>query len=364
MKILLISNMYPSKENPQYGIFVKKTEEIIINNGFDVTKVIMYKENMIIKKIISYINFYMKVMINLIFKNYNYVYVHYVSNSSLPVIISKLIKPSIQIICNVHGSDVMPENKKQKYFNYFSSKILKISFRVVAPSNYYKKLIEEKYNIEEKKIVVFPSGGIDENEFYPIGDANLAKEKLDLSIEFNYIGFVSRLDYGKGWDIFLDAVHILSKDKSLGKYKFIVVGNGNEEKMFYKRINELNLESRVIHLNFLNHNKLKYLYNSLEVFCFPTNRAGESLGLVGIEALSCGTPVIASNFAGPTDYILDKYNGYLFKKNNSVDLSKKIEKYISLDNDKKEEFRINSFESSKKYYRKNIEKILIDVFKN
>lgn len=364
MKILLISNMYPNKENPQYGIFVKKTEEIIINNGFEINKVIMYKKNRIIKKIISYINFYIKVLVNLIFRNYSYVYVHYVSHSSLPVIISKLIKPSIQIISNVHGSDVIPENGKQKYFNYFSSKILKLSLRVVAPSNYYKKLIENKYNIEDKKIIIFPSGGIDENEFYPIDDSNFSKEKLNLSIEFKYIGFVSRLDYGKGWNVFLDAAHILSKNKSLSNYKFIVVGNGHEEKLFYKKINELNLGDRVIHLNFLSHDKLKYLYNSLEIFCFPTNRAGESLGLVGIEALSCGIPVIASNFAGPTDYIIDNYNGYLFEKNNSVDLSKKIEKYIVLKNDKKKQFKINSFESSKKYYRKNVEKILIDIFKN
>ena len=48
------------------------------------------------------------------------------------------------------------------------------------------------------------------------------------------------------------------------------------------------------------------IYNSLDIFVFPTYRKSESLGLVGLEAMACETLVIASNNYGPTDYIKDK----------------------------------------------------------
>ena len=66
------------------------------------------------------------------------------------------------------------------------------------------------------------------------------------------------------------------------------------------------------------------IYNSLEVFIFPTYRKSESLGLVGLEAMACERFLIASKNYGPTDYIIDNKNGFMFKPKNEIDLKNKI----------------------------------------
>ena len=70
--------------------------------------------------------------------------------------------------------------------------------------------------------------------------------------------------------------------------------------------------------------ELVNIYNSLDLFVFPTYRKSESLGLVGLEAMSCKIPVLAAENYGPTDYIVNNKNGFFFKPQDSKILSKKI----------------------------------------
>lgn len=364
MKILLVSNMYPSDENPQYGVFVKNSEEILKNNNIEVDKVVATKKTGKFAKVVSYFVLYIKSMIKSLNSEYDYVYIHYVSHSSLGVLIAKLIKPSINIIANAHGSDIIPENRKQEKFGGIRNKILMISKKIIVPSNYYRELISNEFNIEKEKIYIFPSGGIDNDIFKPIINKDNIKKDMNLDNNYKYIGFVGRLDYGKGWDVLLESINLIKNEETIKEYKFIFVGNGKEEEKFKNKIEEYKLKDKIITINFLEHSKLTYLYNSLDVFCFPTLRRGESLGLVGLEALACGIPIIASNFAGPKDYVEDEKNGYLFEKGNAQDLSRKIIKFISMEENEKQEMSLNAFNSSKDFWRNNVEELLINIFLN
>lgn len=363
MRVLLISNMYPNKENPQFGVFVKNCENILLNNGIAVDKIVCTKKTSKLSKIFQYVMFYIKVLIKLLTSNYDCVYVHYLSYSSLPIIIAKKIKKNVNIVSNVHGSDVIPQNKKHKVLNNLSKKCAEISDIVIVPSNYFKKETINRWNINEEKIYIYPSGGVNNKIFRPKSSLNECKKKFRLDDKFKYIGFVSRLESGKGWNIFLEAINKLKDNADIKDYKFIFVGNGKEENEFKLKVKSLNLNDLVIHINFLNQEQLADLYNCLELFCFPTE-ANESLGLVGIEAIACGIPVVASNFAALTEYIIKGYNGYLFEKGNSNDLSYRIEQYISLKEDEKLMMKKYAYESSKKYWSCNIQKEYLDIFNN
>ena len=61
---------------------------------------------------------------------------------------------------------------------------------------------------------------------------------------------------------------------------------------------------------------------------FPNKK--ESLGLVGIESLACGVPIIGSNIPGIQSYLVDNFNGLLFKSGNIEDLSKKLMSYLMI----------------------------------
>lgn len=361
MKILLVSNMYPDEKNPQFGVFVKNSEDVLIDNKFVIDKVICTKKKSKSLKIVQYIYFYIKTLFKILVNDYNYIYVHYLSHSALPIIIAKKIRKKINIIGNVHGSDLIPQNNKHKLLNRLGKKCAEISNILIVPSNYFKKEIITRWNINEEKVYIYPSGGVNNKVFNPRSDSNKCKEKIGLKKSYKYIGFVSRLESEKGWDILLDAINELKDNKIINNYRFIFVGNGKELEDFKNKVKYLNLDELIIHIDFLNQLQLADLYNCLELFCFPTE-ANESLGLVGIEALACGVPVVASNFAALREYVINGHNGYLFEKGNFNDLSNKIEQYIVLSEKEKIIMKNYAYESSKKYWTKNIEKNFIDIF--
>ena len=72
----------------------------------------------------------------------------------------------------------------------------------------------------------------------------------------------------------------------------------------------------------------------MNLFTFTT-RLNESLGLVGLEAMSCGIPVLGSNIPALREYIYPNTNGDLFEMDNPMELFKKIDNFISLPIEKK-----------------------------
>ncbi len=315
MKILLVSNMYPDKKNQSYGTFVKIFHEQVLELGIDVEKSVMKKsENKIMKKI-NYLMFYFITFIKIVCKKYDCIYIHYASHSSLPVIYARKFK-KIKIYTNLHGSDVIPENANHEKMQKYTEHILKISEKIVVPSQYFADLAAQKYEIEKNKIYVYPSGGVDNKKFYPYTreEKQKLRKKYNIAGDKIVFGYVGRISEGKGWSTYLRAIKEYVDTDNEGQ--FILLGSGNQENEMNAMIEELELQDIIVRLSLVPQEQLVEIYNLLDVFVFPTERAGESLGLVALEAMACGVPVIASDFAAPRDYIIDGVNGYKFEKGN------------------------------------------------
>lgn len=363
MKVLVVSNMFPSKKVPNYGTFVKNFCDQFNEIGIDYDKVVKTKDN---NKIISYIIYYFKVSFYGVFKSYDVIYVHYASHNALPLLIISKIK-KVKIFTNVHGGDVLPQSQIHRKMQKFTKRLLTISEKVVVPSIYFKNLMVDMYKLPEEKIHIYPSAGVNEKLFYPYSPDNKKLrhlEDFDVVLEkgIDYIGFVGRLESGKGWATFLKAIHILKRERKFINKKVIIVGYGNQYNRFVELINKYNLQEVVVYIQSLPQNKLPVIYNLLSVFCFPSE-AKESLGLVALEALACGVPVIASNHAAPNYYIKDGYNGFKFEKGNAVDLANKLEYFFNLSNEKVSRLRKNACKSGSVYYSNNIQKQLENIFK-
>ena len=353
MKILMISNMYPSSRAPHYGVFVRNMIESLEKTGIKIDKIVCYKQFTKIEKVASYLMFYLRVIFRGLFKKYDFIYAHYASHTALPLLILLKIKPKLKIIINVHGNDVVPEEDKDKKFIPLVKKILKKSYYIVAPSYYFKHILMNEYEIDEKYIFVSPSGGVNLNVFY---------KKNNNRGDIFTVGFVSRIEKNKGWDVFLEAANkLLSENWDI---RFVMVGQGSEEEMkeLMKRYN-LEETNRFEWKPFLSQTELADIYNNLDVFCFPTRRQSESLGLVGLEAMSCGAIIIGSNKYGPSSYINDGVNGLSFDPINVDELKEKI---VSLYNMPLEKRRKMSYEAMKtvkstydsKIVEKKLEKFL------
>lgn len=361
MRVLLVSNMYPSEKHPNYGVFVRNTEGILAKQGIQIDKIVMYKGENKFLKIISYLKHYISIIFNVLIKRYDVIYVHYAAHNAIPLIILKKLKKDIKIYTNVHGSDIVPETRVHHKLQGLVTKLLKISCKIIVPSNYYKELIEKKYRIEGK-IEIFPSGGVNSEIFHPIIDRESLLEKMKISPDYKYIGYVGRLDYKKGWDVLLQSIYILKNEGFMNDKKLIVVGNGKDMNKFRDTLLELNLDKFVIHYPLLPQKKLNDIYNCLDVFCFPTMREGESLGLVGLEAMATGLPVIGSEMGGLLDYIKDSENGLFFSPGNKEELAIKIKEFFGHDARLKAKMREQAIHTAGKYEVKNIEDTLIKIF--
>lgn len=353
--------MYPSKKEPSYGTFVKNQVRILEDAGFNIDLRVMHKVKGKLVKGLYYIWHYLRIVLTLLTRNYDVVYIHYASLNAMPVVISKKLKKNIRIMVNVHGSDVLPENPTQEKINFLTGKLLKVSDLVVVPSKYYQEVVKNKYNITEDRIFVSPSGGVDHTVFKH--NAQLPNT-LNIKKEFTYIGFVSRIDVNKGWDDALKAFSLLKKEQNTEHIKLIMVGNGKEAAPRNELIKDLNLKNEVVLYDFLSHAQLVEIYNSIEVFLFPTKREAESLGLVGLEAMACAVPVIGSKIGGLQSYIEDGKNGFLFEPGNYKELYKKIKTYWSLSENKRQEMSLYALETAKRFDANKVKEDFIIFIKN
>lgn len=362
MKILVVSNMFPDSKHPSYGVFVKKFIDELDAIGINYDKSIMVKNDGKIRKMLGYINFYMKTFFFALLKPYDIIYIHYASHSSIPIIVASRFR-KMNIYTNVHGSDIVPENRKQVKMQKYTKNILNHSNKIIVPSEYFRILVSKKYSIESKKIKVYPSGGIDSKLFHVRTEKEVDKIKMNYSLDngLPVFGMASRISYGKGWETFVQAIKI-SVDCGFVA-NFIIVGSGSQESDLEEMIKNFRLDEKIIRLPLLPQEKLSELYSALDYFVFPTERAGESLGLVALEAMACGTPVIASDYAAPAFYVNDGKNGYKYEKGNPRKLYEVMVNAVSKSIDR-EKLRKEAKETAKLYDNKLIRCKLRELFDN
>lgn len=353
MKVLIISNMYPNKSNPSYGVFVKNQVDILSKNGFDIKLQVMFKQNNSLIKLFGYLVHYIKTFLKVLFTNNDFIYVHYASLNAPPLLLAKLLKKDLTIVTNIHGSDVVAGNNLQSKLLVLTKMLVQKSTLTIVPSQFYKEIIEQQFNIAYDKISVSPSGGINLQVFHPSKSKSSSKEIL--------IGYVGRIDAGKGW---ADLLKAFSKFSNLEKYKdvkLIMVGHGKESNDRDILIRKLNLTEKVILKPLLSQSELATVYNEIDVLVFPSYR--ESLGLVGIEAMACGTPVIGSNIGGIMSYLVEGYNGYLVEPGNIDSIVDQLMLYFSLDKLKLEEIKNNALKTAENYDQNLVNKNLISIFR-
>lgn len=354
MRLLLISNMYPSESHPGYGVFVQNFEKGIIECGGTVHKaVIRGKGKNKIEKIFKYVKFFFDVYKTLLNNHYDVIYVHYMAHSLLPLLLlSKFLKKPL--ILNAHGEDVLIDSKLGAFIKKLVSPMIEKAQMIVVPSKYFKVIVSETFHVKPQNIFISPSGGIDTTLFKSL--------ETSRNTHVFTIGYISRIDEGKGWDLLLDATKVLVEN-NIKDFKVLMIGGGTQITLLTEKIDILNLQNYITYFGPKPHDELVYYYNQMDVFAFTTTRLAESLGLVGLEAMACGVPVIGSNIGGLKEYIKTGYNGDLFEPANSNELAEKIKSFMKLDVDKKTILKNNAIETAKKYDSKKINNDLYNKIK-
>ncbi|WP_287584755.1 glycosyltransferase family 4 protein [Candidatus Borrarchaeum sp.] len=171
------------------------------------------------------------------------------------------------------------------------------------------------------------------HELYPsaktritrLGFSPLKSKGQDAERNENTLLYVGRLVKRKGVEYLLKAIKHLERRIPI---ELMIVGDGPERKNLESLVHDLKLQ-KVTFYGFIPQNHLKSFYQRASVFVLPavTDPTGdtEGLGVVLLEAMSVGVPVIASNVGGITDIIADRKTGLLVEEKNSLQLAETIE---------------------------------------
>jgi len=340
-RLLLISNMYPTKGRPSYGIFVKNFAEAMAGRGIEITKaVIRGRSRNMAEKCLKYFRFIFDIYLKVFSEHYDVIYVHYAAHSLLPIVpvLPLIDKP---LVVNFHGSDLFPYGFLGRQIMGINHGAIRRAAMLVVPSEFFRTRISEKYN--HPNVYVSYSGGIDLSRFTP------EIEKRVESPETLTIGHVSRIERDKGWDILLNALNSIKKERPEIGFKAILVGGGTQVGALKRMVAALALEPEVTHIGAMRQSALPHVYRSFDVFIFPTIKAEESLGLVGLEAMACGIPVIGSDTGGLTEYIRHDVNGFLFESGNSQELADRIVLFSHLSRSERQNLSQQAIRTAQSY---------------
>ncbi|UCH90124.1 MAG: glycosyltransferase family 4 protein, partial [Thermoplasmata archaeon] len=166
--------------------------------------------------------------------------------------------------------------------------------------------------------VIIPSA-IDINRFRPDNDGSVVRKKHGLEGK-KVVLYVGRFKYHKGLEYLVEAATKLDKDTY-----FILVGSGDYYSTLKKLIIKNDLQDRFIFPGHVSADLLTKYYAAADVFALPSVLRLEAFGLVIVEAMATGKPVVISDIPGVREVIEDNVHGYLVEPANSSDLAEKLE---------------------------------------
>lgn len=204
-----------------------------------------------------------------------------------------------------HGGDVASMNKG--IVRKFKKRCLVRAQYITVVSEALKDILVHEYKISSDKIAVLPMG-CNVKQF---GSCYRKENYFDQNGK-KVVLFVGRLAEKKGVTYLIDAMKRIDA-------LLIIVGSGPLEDELRKQAEEQ--KDRVRFLGAKSHDELKYIYASADVFAAPSIVAKdgdkEGLGLVILEAMASGLPVVASASGGIIDVIADGENGLLCREKDS-----------------------------------------------
>jgi len=203
--------------------------------------------------------------------------------------------------------------------------IIEEADRIVAANAVERAHLVWYYGAPSDRINVIPCG-VDTELFRPL-DSDAAEVAVSLGPE-RYLLYVGRLTPIKGLETLLEAVRRLRREPRHRDLRLLVVGGETDEPenghaaFLMERVAALGLEGVVRFLGAQPQERLRLYYAAARMTIMPSYY--ESFGMVALEAMACGSPVIASRVGGLTTTVVDGVTGYLVPEGDPEALADRV----------------------------------------
>ncbi|MFA5777478.1 MAG: glycosyltransferase [Parcubacteria group bacterium] len=270
--------------------------------------------------------------------NYDIIHTNYWFSGLIGLKVAKEIKKPLVHIYHSIGQvrfESLKNYKLQEINNQFfkqrtisEKEIAQKADRIIATSPVEKEIINNIFGISWGKIKTITIG-VDTKIFRPI-KTERARKLAKMETNGKIILYVGRIEWRKGIGTLFYAFREVIKNYP--NAKLYVIGGGKsksarkledaERERLKKISQELGIEKRVSFLGPKKQNKLYKYYSAADMCIVPSYY--EPFGIVPLESMACGTPVVASRTGGLQYTVRNKVTGCLFEPKNYIDLAEKI----------------------------------------
>jgi len=217
----------------------------------------------------------------------------------------------------------LPQADHAKYSDRIrtESEIMERCDAMIASTTLERQDLVNLYGADKAKISVIPPG-VDTNRFHPPHDRQALKKELGFSPGL-LVSTMGRLDIRKGFDLFFRAAaQVMEKLGKETDIQFVLSAGTDAEDLHEARerdrlaklLKTLQIEKSVRWLPVLSADEVPLYYGASDVFVMPSRY--ELFGIVLLEAMACGVPVVTTKFGGPPEIVSDGRDGRLIDPTN------------------------------------------------
>jgi glycosyltransferase involved in cell wall biosynthesis len=230
-----------------------------------------------------------------------------------------IAKPKGKLVVWYHY-DIFRQRILKHLYNPILKYILKKASCIITTSDNYLQTSKVLKNYKSKTIAI--PHGIKEDDFNN-EKYKIKAEKIKQKFGKPLVLFVGRLIYYKGLKYLIEAMDKIDA-------KLLIIGQGPLEKELKSLVKELNIEEKVIFKKVPQKESLAKYYHACDVFVLPSIYRSEAFGIVLLEAMTCGKPIITTEIGTGTSFVCqNNINGLVVPPKNTFVLRKAIKKLIT-----------------------------------
>lgn len=251
--------------------------------------------------------------------NLDLLHVHYAVPHAISAFLAKQMVPGLKVVTTLHGTDITVLGNDQSLSDIIRLGIER-SDAVTAVSNDLIKETKEKLNVNKPIELLY--NFVNHKEYYRRDVSKLREEYAEagekILMHISNFRPVKRIK---------DVIYTFAKVRESMKAKLLLIGEGPELPSAYNYVKELQLVDDVIFLG--KQDEVSTLISLADLILLPS--AKESFGLVALEGMACGIPVVGTLAGGIPEVVEDGVSGFLSEIGNIEKMAADAVKILSDD---------------------------------